>query len=250
MKITSVAATVAELSRLPDRQGAGAVKMNGTEKLSYLDTWDKVDRRVANVDAVRQAVGPNVGIGVDFHGRVHKPMAKVLLRELEPYRLMFVEEPVLSEHIDGFAEVLRNSPIPIALAACLQIDAGCYNATIRNRASASTTTRVTISSTTSPTRRCSRTKADRSRSPAGRDSVSRSTKSTSPNARRRETAGGIRCGGTPTARSRSGERDDAFRPLRTHGPAVPLEPVDHDRRDPVLRLPRRQGRAGRRDYAG
>ena len=38
-------------------------------------------------------MGPNVGIGVDFHGRVHRPMAKVLVKELEPYKLMFIEEP-------------------------------------------------------------------------------------------------------------------------------------------------------------
>ena len=53
---------------------------------------------------MRDAVGPNVGIGVDFHGRVHKPMAKVLMKELDPYKLMFIEEPVLSEHY----EALRN----------------------------------------------------------------------------------------------------------------------------------------------
>ncbi|MDF2584342.1 MAG: dgoD, partial [Mycobacterium sp.] len=61
------------------------------------------------------AVGTETGIAVDFHGRVHKPMAKVLLRELEPFHLMFVEEPVLSEHVDSCLDVLRNSPIPIAL---------------------------------------------------------------------------------------------------------------------------------------
>lgn len=96
-------------------RGFTAVKMNGTEELQYLDSWDKVDQCLANVAAVRDAVGPNIGIGVDFHGRVHKPMAKVLLKELEPFRLMFVEEPVLSEHVDGFVDVLRQSPIPIAL---------------------------------------------------------------------------------------------------------------------------------------
>ena len=70
---------------------------------------------VANVAAVRDAVGPNIGIGVDFHGRVHRPMARVLLDALAPYHLMFVEEPVLSEHVDGIADVLRNSTTPIAL---------------------------------------------------------------------------------------------------------------------------------------
>ena len=68
----------------------------GTEELQYIDRWDKVERCVANVGAVRDAVGPHIGIGVDFDGRVHKPMAKVLLRELEPFHLMFVETVTLS----------------------------------------------------------------------------------------------------------------------------------------------------------
>ncbi|GAA2217874.1 galactonate dehydratase [Promicromonospora sukumoe] len=96
-------------------RGFSAVKMNGPEELQYVDSRDKVEKVVANVAAVRDAVGPNIGIGVDFHGRVHRPMARVLLDALAPYHLMFVEEPVLSEHVDGIADVLRNSTTPIAL---------------------------------------------------------------------------------------------------------------------------------------
>lgn len=96
-------------------RGFTAVKMNGTEELQYIDTWDKVQGCLENVQAVREAVGDNVGIGVDFHGRVHKPMAKVLLKELEPFKLMFVEEPVLSENVNSMLEPLRNSSTPIAL---------------------------------------------------------------------------------------------------------------------------------------
>ncbi|QDY66608.1 galactonate dehydratase [Glutamicibacter halophytocola] len=96
-------------------RGFTAVKMNGTEELQYIDTWDKVQGCLENVQAVREAVGDNVGIGVDFHGRVHKPMAKVLLKELEPFKLMFIEEPVLSENVNSMLEPLRNSSTPIAL---------------------------------------------------------------------------------------------------------------------------------------
>jgi galactonate dehydratase len=96
-------------------RGFRAVKMNATEELQYVDSWSKVERCVASVAAVREAVGANVGIAVDFHGRVHAPMAKVLIAELEPYRLMFIEEPVLSEHLDSVVDVLRNTPTPIAL---------------------------------------------------------------------------------------------------------------------------------------
>jgi len=91
------------------------VKMNGTEEMQYIDTWEKVERSIANVSAVRDAVGQNIGIGVDFHGRVHKPMAKVLIKELEPYKLMFIEEPVLSENFDSLLSTMRNTPTPIAL---------------------------------------------------------------------------------------------------------------------------------------
>ncbi|RZJ14400.1 MAG: galactonate dehydratase [Acidovorax sp.] len=96
-------------------RGFTAVKMNGTEEMQFVDTFDKVERCLQNVAAVREAVGPHVGIGVDFHGRVHRPMAKVLIKELEPYKLMFIEEPVLSEHEEALKEIARISSTPIAL---------------------------------------------------------------------------------------------------------------------------------------
>lgn len=105
----------AEAARQAVARGFTAVKMNGTEELQYVDSYDKVERCIQNVAAVRDAVGPNVGIGVDFHGRVHKPMAKVLFKELEPYKLMFVEEPVLSEHYEALRELAHLSSTPIAL---------------------------------------------------------------------------------------------------------------------------------------
>ncbi|SDK02320.1 galactonate dehydratase [Sediminibacillus albus] len=94
--------------------GFTAVKMNGTEELQYIDSYEKIDQAVERVAAVREAVGHGVGIGIDFHGRVHKPMAKVLAKELEQYRPMFIEEPVLSENEEAFKEIARHTHIPIA----------------------------------------------------------------------------------------------------------------------------------------
>ncbi|GEL77748.1 galactonate dehydratase [Tenuibacillus multivorans] len=95
-------------------KGFQAIKMNGTEELQYIDTYDKIDQVIERVAAVRDAVGPNVGIGIDFHGRVHKPMAKILAKELEPYRLMFIEEPVLPENNEALREIASLTAIPIA----------------------------------------------------------------------------------------------------------------------------------------
>jgi galactonate dehydratase len=106
--------TAAAAKAAVDR-GFTAIKMNGTEELQYVDTLDKVERCLQNVAAVREAVGPYVGIGVDFHGRVHKPMAKILMKELDPYKLMFIEEPVLSEHYEALKELAPLTSVPIAL---------------------------------------------------------------------------------------------------------------------------------------
>lgn len=95
-------------------RGFTALKMNATEELQYIDTHDKVDRAIERVAAVREAVGPGVGIGIDFHGRVYKPMAKVIAKELEPYRPMFIEEPVLPENNEALREIARHTTIPIA----------------------------------------------------------------------------------------------------------------------------------------
>ena len=96
-------------------RGFTAVKMNATEEMHVVDTHAKVQRVLENVQAVRDAVGPDIGLGLDFHGRVHKPMAKVLMRELIPFNLMFIEEPVLSDHLEAIPELAAISPAPIAL---------------------------------------------------------------------------------------------------------------------------------------
>jgi len=94
--------------------GFTAVKMNATEELQYVDSHEHVDRAVERISEVRRTVGPAFGIAVDFHGRVHKPMAKVLARELEPFHPMFIEEPVLPENNEALRELARHTTIPIA----------------------------------------------------------------------------------------------------------------------------------------
>jgi galactonate dehydratase len=96
-------------------RGFTAVKINGTEEMQYLDSHAKIDALVENVAAIRSALGKDFGIAVDFHGRVHRPMVKPLFRALEPFRLMFIEEPVLSEHLEALRDVAAQSSIPIAL---------------------------------------------------------------------------------------------------------------------------------------
>ncbi len=94
--------------------GFEALKMNATEEMQYVDSYSKVDEVLERVDAIRSKVGPYIGIGIDFHGRVHKPMAKILAKELEAFRPMFIEEPVLPENNEGLREISKHTSIPIA----------------------------------------------------------------------------------------------------------------------------------------
>ena len=96
-------------------QGYRAVKMNGTEEIHWIDSFKKVEAVCERVNAIRELYGYDMDIAVDFHGRVHKPMAKVLARELDQFRLMFIEEPVLPENNEALREIANHTATPIAV---------------------------------------------------------------------------------------------------------------------------------------
>ena len=95
-------------------EGFTAIKMNATEELQMIDTYDKVDAVLERVAAIRESCGKYFGIAIDFHGRVHKPMAKILAKKLEEFDPMFIEEPVLCENMEVFKEIAACCNIPIA----------------------------------------------------------------------------------------------------------------------------------------
>lgn len=103
---------VIEAAKVRISQGFNSVKMNGSEELEWLASprqLDAVAQRLSDV----QSLGLDAGL--DFHGRVHKPMAKQLAKLLEPLRPLFIEEPLLSEHIEGIKQLSVLTNIPIAL---------------------------------------------------------------------------------------------------------------------------------------
>ena len=106
--------------------------MNGTEDLAWLDSPSVLESCVARLQTVK-ALGMDAGI--DFHGRVHKPMAKQLAAALAPHKPLFIEEPLLSEHLPGIQALAQNTSIPIALGERLHsrwdvrpfLEAGCVD---------------------------------------------------------------------------------------------------------------------------
>ncbi len=64
--------------------------------------------------ALREAAGPECDIAIDFHGAIPPPTAKLIIKALEPYQPMFIEEPINCENEDIMADIARGTHIPIA----------------------------------------------------------------------------------------------------------------------------------------
>jgi galactonate dehydratase len=172
-------------------EGYDCAKFNVCDELQIIDSHAQVDAILWRLGDLRTAVGADMDLAFDFHGRVHLPMARVLLREIEPLRPLFVEDAVPADllaeaaslrsavplcfgerlhsrgefralfegrfasvtnpdpaHVGGISETLRighmaeacdvalapHCPLgPVALAACLQIDALCHNAVLQEQ---------------------------------------------------------------------------------------------------------------------
>lgn len=105
---------VAEQAQERVDKGFTAIKMNATSELHYIDSYNKVQAVVDRVASIRDQVGDQLEIGIDFHGRVHRPMAKVLAHALEPYHPMFLEEVVLPENWESFDDIAHEVSVPLA----------------------------------------------------------------------------------------------------------------------------------------
>ena len=114
MRRGAVVARDGEMSVASSTIAAEPPYLNGTEEMAMLDSPRAVDAAVAKVAAVHEALGSQVSFGLDFHGRVAAPMAKRLLKELEPYKPLFVEEPVLAEQAEHYPRLAAATSIPLA----------------------------------------------------------------------------------------------------------------------------------------
>ena len=94
--------------------GFDTFKLNACEEMRMLDSSRTVDAAVAKVAEIRSAFGNTIEFGLDFHGRVSAPMAKILIREFEPYRPLFIEEPVLAEQAEYYPSLAAHTAIPLA----------------------------------------------------------------------------------------------------------------------------------------
>jgi len=80
----------------------------------YVETPAQVQYAAERFAELRKLVGDDVDIGCDFHGAISPATAKLLIKALEPYHPMFIEEPINAQNHDVMAEIARGTHLPIA----------------------------------------------------------------------------------------------------------------------------------------
>jgi galactonate dehydratase len=97
-----------------EEQGYPALKCDPFAHYEYSLSDDQIGEVAELLEAVREAVGPDVGIGLDCHGRFTRRGAIEVADALEEYDIMFLEEPVEIEDREVMAEVTKRVNMPVA----------------------------------------------------------------------------------------------------------------------------------------
>lgn len=112
---------VAERARaLVQRYGYTAVKMSPHPPQGNSRPYNEVTRAAAQrVAAVREALGPDVDIGVDIHAKFFEvSRALRMARAIEPYNPMWLEEPIRPENVEAMAKLAAHVSVPLASGEC------------------------------------------------------------------------------------------------------------------------------------
>ena len=104
----------AEAARIIATSNFKQLKMNACGKMAFIAGESVLDAAEKRMAAVRAAVGPDIGIGLDFHGRVKVPTAKQLVSRLDKYKPLFFEEPVAESQNAYLDHVAASTPTPLA----------------------------------------------------------------------------------------------------------------------------------------
>jgi galactonate dehydratase len=107
------------------KQGVSCFKTGIPGEYEYIETHAKIDRAVKSMQMLRENLGPDLDIAIDFHAKTSPSVASILVKEVEPLNLLFVEEPCPPENVAAMAKIARRSTTPIATGERLIASYGC-----------------------------------------------------------------------------------------------------------------------------
>lgn len=83
------------------------------DKVNWTASNAEIDNMVRKVAFTRETLNKRIDLAVDMHGRYDMTTGKRVAKELEPFRLLFLEEPVPPENVDAMRDIRASTNTPI-----------------------------------------------------------------------------------------------------------------------------------------
>ena len=96
------------------KDGYTALKYSIIPPIKPIENPGNIEKHIERFARVRERIGKNVDLAIDFHGRVSPAAANILIEQLKPYSPMFIEEPCLPENVDCMVSIAQKTTVPIA----------------------------------------------------------------------------------------------------------------------------------------
>src|SRR5689334_508207 len=116
---------LAKLRETAIQQGVSCFKTGLPTYYEWIETRKKISAAVKSMQVLRENLGPEIDIAVDFHAKTSPSVASILVKEVEPLNLLFIEEPCPPENVQAMAKIARRSTTPIATGERLVALFGC-----------------------------------------------------------------------------------------------------------------------------
>lgn len=106
-------------------QGVSCFKAGIPGYYEWIERRAKIDAAVKHMQNLREGLGPDIDIAIDFHAKTSPSVAQILVKEVEPLNLLWIEEPCPPENVAAMAKIARHSTTPIATGERLVASYGC-----------------------------------------------------------------------------------------------------------------------------
>ncbi|MEP7361684.1 MAG: galactonate dehydratase [Acidobacteriota bacterium] len=107
------------------REGITCFKTGIPGYYEWIETNAKISAAIDSLAKLREGIGPDIDIGVDFHAKTSPAVASIIVKEVEPLNLLFVEEPCPPENVKMMRKISRRSTTPIATGERLIASYSC-----------------------------------------------------------------------------------------------------------------------------
>ncbi|MDQ6679122.1 MAG: galactonate dehydratase, partial [Acidobacteriota bacterium] len=116
---------LSQIRQTAREQGITCVKAGIPGYYEWIERRPKIDRAIKSIQLLREALGPDIDVAVDFHAKTSPSVASIIVKEVEPLNLLFIEEPCPPENVQAMAKIARRSTTPIATGERLIASYGC-----------------------------------------------------------------------------------------------------------------------------